>query len=445
MASLRVKDRGLGPMFYGRWRAGSRMIERPIGRGWLVAEGERGAKPNGKTIGAFRERAGRAAVGFLTIQAATQALAEVERAWQEEQLLTAREEQRANGVTLTVGEAADRYLQWGERDDPHTDRDAWKHSHARNTRTYVTRLGRELGADRLLADVTTEDLLALMSRLVPERDGKPTGAKPSRKFLSTYALPLKGMFALAAREGWVVGDVAAALPSYKPKRKRAADPMRRDEYLTPEEVAAVLVQLGDQQDRAMITVMAMAGLRPGEALALRWQDVDLSGASLRIVESRTMGVTGTPKSNSGRSLPMAPETAKAIATVGLRKQLTRRTDLVFVGKQASYVDMAALRSRFNASQDAAGVTPRRELRQLRNTFGTVCASAGVPLRTIQQWMGHENIATTERYASHMPRSKDAALISAAFSVGPTAVEGAAQSSAEPPLPSHRPTRTEALE
>lgn len=422
MASLRVKDRGHGPIFYGRWRVdGSRrVIERPIGRGWLVGVGERGAKPNGKTIGAFRERSGRAPEGFLTIQAATQTLAEVEHAWEGEQLQAAREEERANGEGLTVRDAADRYLEWGERDDPHTDRDGWKHSHAQNTRAYVNRLVRELGEDRVFAEITSDDLLALMGRLRPERGGKPTGAKPSRKLLSTYALPLKGMFALACREGWIDEDVAAALPSYKPKRKRAADPMRRDEYLTPEEVAAVLAKLPDEQDQAIITVMAMGGLRPGEALALRWQDVDLSGANLRIVESRTMGVTGTPKSNSGRSLPMPPETAQAIATVGLRKQLTRRTDLVFIGKQASHVDMAALRARFNAAQDGAGVSPRRELRQLRNTFGTVCASAGVRLRTIQEWMGHENIATTERYASHMPRSKDAALISAAFAVGPGA-------------------------
>jgi integrase len=414
-------------MFYGRWRDElGRMIERPLGRGWLVAEGERGAKPNGKTIGAFRERAGRAPEGFLTIQAATQELGEVQRAWLEERLQEARQEQRANGVGLTVREAADRYLEWGGQDDPHTDRDGWKHSTAHNMRAYVNRLVRDLGEDQIFAEITSADLLALMSRLRPERGGKPTGVKPTRKFLNTYALPLKGMFALAFREGWVEEDAAAALPSYKPKRKRAADPMRRDDYLTPEEVAAVLAELPEQQDQAMVTVMAMGGLRPGEALALRWQDVDLSGANLRIVESRTMGVTGTPKSNSGRSLPMAPETAQAIATVGLREQLTRRTDLVFVGKQASHVDMAALRSRFNAAQDAAGVAPKRELRQLRNTFGTVCASAGVPLRTIQQWMGHENIATTERYASHMPRSRDAALISAAFSVGPAAVERVAQ-------------------
>jgi len=142
-----------------------------------------------------------------------------------------------------------------------------------------------------------------------------------------------------------------------------------------------------------------------------------------------MGVTGTPKSGAGRSLPMPPETAQAIATVGLRELLTAPTDLVFLGKQAGHVDLSALRSRFNAAQDAGGIAPRRELRQLRNTFGTVCASAGVPLRTIQQWMGHENIATTERYASHMPRSTEAALISAAFAVGPPAVDKVGQAGA----------------
>lgn len=62
----------------------------------------------------------------------------------------------------------------------------------RNTRTYVNRLVRELGADRLFAELDHEDLTAVLGRLVPERNGKPTGAKPTRKFLSTYALALKG-------------------------------------------------------------------------------------------------------------------------------------------------------------------------------------------------------------------------------------------------------------
>lgn len=428
MASLRVKDQGGGPIFYGRWRDGERVIERPIGPGWLVAEGQRGAKPNGKSIGRWRERSGKVPPGSYNLQTATQELPLVEERWRVS-LARAKQEEASEVATersLTVRELADQYLEWGARDDPHTDREGWKHSHATNMRAYVGRLARELGEEQAITELTHADITALMGQLVPARRGVRTGGRPTRGFLRQYALPLKGMFALAAREGWVAEDITAQLPSYKPKRKRAADPMRRDEYLTPEEVAGVLSHLPDEQDRAMITVMAMGGLRPGETLALRWQDVDLAGSSLRIVESRTMGVTGTPKSGNGRSLPMAPETAQAIAKVGLRGVLTKRADLVFVGKHAGHVDIAALRARFNAAQDAAGVVPRRGLRQLRNTFGTVCASAGVPLRTIQQWMGHENIVTTERYASHMPRLKDAALISAAFAVGPAAVERAGQ-------------------
>lgn len=416
MAYLRVKDQGKGPVIYGRWRDGNQLVERPIGRGWLVAPDEAGAKPNGHTIGKWRERRGRAPEGFLTVKAATQQLAQVEAAWAAKKAVADERRARLVGAQPTIRQAADAYLAWGCEDDPHADRDAWKHSHARNTQTYVERIVRELGPDRLIEDVAHRDLSRFMAELVPMRNGKPTGAKPTRKFLSNYALPLKGMFAMALQRGWVVEDCAALLPTYKPKRKRAADPMRREEYLTPEEVVAVVARLSSEQDRAMVLAMAMAGLRPGEAVALRWQDVDLAGSTLRVVASRTMGVTGTPKSGSGRSLPIPPEVARELASVGLRESLTGPTDLVFLGKTAAHVDRDALRDRFYGAQDAVGISPRRELRQLRNTFGTVMAAAGVPLRTIQEWMGHENISTTERYASHMPRARDAELVSAAFAV-----------------------------
>lgn len=417
MATLRVKDRGSGPIIYARWRDDAgRGVERPVGRGWLVADGEPGAKPNGNMIGSWREKRGRPADGFLTVQGALEQLPAVRSRWAAEAAVVEARGLRAARGCPTLAAAAEQYLAWGARDDPHSDREAWKHSYATNTLRYVKRIVRELGPDRRVDDVTHEDLVALLGSLVPIRNGAPTGAAPTRKFLSNYALPLKGLFALALRDGWIDEDPTIGLPSYKPKRKRAADPVRREEYLTPEEVWDVIGALASQQDQAMVLAMAMAGLRPGEAAALRWQDVDLRGSTLRIVESRTMGVTGTPKSGIGRSVPMPDEVATALRAVRGRKVRTRRVDPVFVGRTAGHVDIDALRSRFNAAQDAAGVEPRRELRQLRNTFGTVCAAAGVPLRTIQEWMGHESITTTERYASHMPRERDAAMVSAAFAV-----------------------------
>jgi hypothetical protein len=42
------------------------------------------------------------------------------------------------------------------------------------------------------------------------------------------------------------------------------------------------------------------------------------------------------------------------------------------------------------------------------------AAAGVPMRTIQEWMGHRDIQTTQRYADYAPRTRDAELVAAAF-------------------------------
>jgi integrase len=42
------------------------------------------------------------------------------------------------------------------------------------------------------------------------------------------------------------------------------------------------------------------------------------------------------------------------------------------------------------------------------------AAAGVPMRTLQEWMGHRDMETTQRYADYAPRSRDAELVAAAF-------------------------------
>jgi len=54
------------------------------------------------------------------------------------------------------------------------------------------------------------------------------------------------------------------------------------------------------------------------------------------------------------------------------------------------------------------------------------AAAGVPMRTLQEWMGHASIKTTERYADFAPNRHEADLVAKAFkSARPTTVEAAA--------------------
>src|SRR5680860_1919763 len=61
----------------------------------------------------------------------------------------------------------------------------------------------------------------------------------------------------------------------------------------------------------------------------------------------------------------------------------------------------------------------REVRfhDLRHTFGTRMGGAGVPLRTLQEWMGHRDFKTTLIYADYQPSEREAELVEKAFGEG----------------------------
>ena len=64
--------------------------------------------------------------------------------------------------------------------------------------------------------------------------------------------------------------------------------------------------------------------------------------------------------------------------------------------------------------EAAGLDTTHVFHDLRHTFGTRMAAEGVPMRTLQEWMGHRDIATTQRYADYAPRHDERRLVQAAF-------------------------------
>ena len=77
------------------------------------------------------------------------------------------------------------------------------------------------------------------------------------------------------------------------------------------------------------------------------------------------------------------------------------------------MDRSLLLKRFKAALKRAGV---REVRfhDLRHTFGTRMAAAGVPMRMLQEWMGHRDFKTTLIYADYSPAANEADLVNAAF-------------------------------
>ena len=183
---------------------------------------------------------------------------------------------------------------------------------------------------------------------------------------------------------------------------------------SPEEVWALVRAAASEQDGAIFMTAAFTGLRRGELIALRWRDVDFAGSLVRVRASYAGGALTAPKSGKVRSVPLAPEVAKALAKLSQRERFTGVDELVFAGETGSYLDGSALRRRYKqALYDAA----LRSLRfhDLRHTFGTRMI-AKADIRRVQEWMGHADIQTTMRYLHYAPREEDAALVAEAFRV-----------------------------
>jgi integrase len=168
-------------------------------------------------------------------------------------------------------------------------------------------------------------------------------------------------------------------------------------------------------ERVLYMTAAMTGLRQGELLALRWCDVDWPAQKIRVRRNYVRGKFGTPKSKrSSRAVPMADQVGGELDKLYQSSAYRSDEHLVFghphTGKP---LERSQVLKRFKAALRAAAV---REVRfhDLRHTFGTRMAAAGVPMRTLQEWMGHRDIKTTQIYADYAPAANEAALVNAAF-------------------------------
>jgi integrase len=191
-------------------------------------------------------------------------------------------------------------------------------------------------------------------------------------------------------------------------------------FLDESEWEAVLrhVQPGAYQaiDRAFYLTAIMAGLRHGELIALRWRDVDWLAARIRVRQNWVLGEFDTPKSRRGsRSVPMADRLAGELDRLYNAMGQPSDDALVFPDPTTGEpLDKAADLRRYRKVLKAAALDPTHNLHGLRHTFGTRMAAADVPMRTLQEWMGHRDISTTERYADYAPSQHESDLIERAW-------------------------------
>jgi integrase len=223
------------------------------------------------------------------------------------------------------------------------------------------------------------------------------------------------IFELGLRKQWCLSN-----PVKRADRPQIRSNETRIRFLYPVELEQLLASdfLPDafgKVERVLYLTAAMTGLRQGELVALRWRDVDLEARRVRVVSSYVRGEFGDPKSaTSSRSVPLAARVADELRLWRWGSMYAHDDDLVFAHPEmGGPLDRAKLIRRFKQSLERAGVR-RITFHELRHTFGTRMAATGVPLRTIQHWMGHSDTKTTQIYAHYQPAPYEAEFVDQAF-------------------------------
>jgi integrase len=241
---------------------------------------------------------------------------------------------------------------------------------------------------------------------------------------------LRGALNDAVRWGEIGRNVAELAD---PPRVEQFEPM----FLSIEQARAFMTAADNDRLAALYRVAVPLGLRQGEALGLRWEDVDLNDRTLHVRRSlkRIKGAglvnSETKTRRSKRDLPL-PEVAIRSLRAHKARQATERlaagtawidNGLVFTTLEGRPISATHLvNASFHRICDAAGIPfstdDRHGLRfhDLRHSAATLLMAMGVQDRVVMEILGHTSLATTSRYM-HVPdalkreaiRRMDAAL------------------------------------
>lgn len=218
---------------------------------------------------------------------------------------------------------------------------------------------------------------------------------------------LREMFSRARKSRMIAYDPSEdlELPAYHTGTHRS---------LTDEERAVLLKVAETHHAGLYILTLLYTGMRPGEAAALNWADIDFKNNMIHIhaaVESGSNRIKG-PKTEAGvRDLPIhaallprlleargAPFDPVFTGEGGSRLNSGNQYRLWKSFKRSMDIDMGAevYRNQIVESKIAPDLTPYC----LRHTFATDCARAGVPLETVRWLLGHTDISTTANIYQH---------------------------------------------
>ena len=210
----------------------------------------------------------------------------------------------------------------------------------------------------------------------------------------------------AVKDGLVARNVAKLVDPPKVERPEV-------EPLTPKQARVFLKAMEGDRLEALYSVAVAVGLRRGEALGLRWEDVDLEKGNIRVRASlqrvdKKLRLVELKTKRSRRSVAL-PSVAVAALRRHRIQQMEERllagsrwqdTGMVFTSTIGTLLEPRGVLRKFQSALERAGL-PRKRFHDLRHTCASLLLVQGVHPRVVMQILGHSQIAVTMDTYSHV--------------------------------------------
>lgn len=245
--------------------------------------------------------------------------------------------------------------------------------------------------------LTPQHVQSLMNRM------RDAGASP--KTIANVRVLLRSALTTAVKWNLAARNAAAA-----------TDPPKAEQHeiqpFTKAEAKAFLAAVSGDRLEALYTVALTMGLRQGEALGLRWDDVDLEGGTLQ-VRDQLQRVDGTLqlvplKTKRSRRVLTMPGPAVSALREHRKRQLEEQLaacrwmdgEYVFTTSIGTPLEARNVVRSFKALLQRAGLRDVR-FHDLRHSAATLLLVQGVPTRVVMEILGHSQASTTQNTYQHV--------------------------------------------
>jgi integrase len=241
---------------------------------------------------------------------------------------------------------------------------------------------------------------------------------------------LKQFLNYAVDEGYLLKNPISGKKIVIPSEKDATD-TKEVEIFTNDEIDSLKKVLEGHRLKGLILIALGTGLRQGELLALKWEDIDINNNEIKVQKTikrvtliendgsrKTEVILQPPKSkNSNRTVPIPSSLIPIIKEHELLQKQEKLkagpfyTDdkFVFPTVTGNPINVKNLFKSYKALLAKAKIK-HKKFHALRHTYATKLFEAGVPLKTVQILLGHSDMSITADIYTHvMPKQKTNAV------------------------------------